>query len=73
MNDKDPTQTQKVIHTYWEIVDCTAKRKLERLQFSTSSSFVKIWSACSCEFKTYFWTFWALYHLLFDLETIGVT
>ena len=38
----------------------TAKRKLERLQFSTSSSFVKIWSACSCEFKAYFWTFWAL-------------
>ena len=44
---------------------CTAKRKLERLQFST-------WSACNCEFKAYFWTFWALYHLLFDLETIGV-
>ena len=39
----------------------TAKRKLERLQFSTSSSFVKIWSACSGEFKAYFWTFWALY------------
>ena len=38
----------------------TAKRKLERLHFSTSSSFVKIWSACSCEFKAYFWTFWAL-------------
>ena len=50
----------------------TAKGKLERLQFSTSSSFVKIWSACSCEFKVYFWTFWALYHLLFDLETIGI-
>ena len=50
----------------------TAKRKLERLQFSTSSSFVKIWSACSCEFKAYFWTFWALYHLFFDLEIIGV-
>ena len=50
----------------------TAKRKLERRQFSTSSSFVKIWSACSCEFKAYFWTFWALYHLLFDLESIGV-
>jgi hypothetical protein len=49
----------------------TAKRKLERLQFSTSS-FVKIWSACSCEFNAYFWTFWALYHLLFDLDTIGV-
>ena len=53
------------------IVD-TSKRKLERLQFSTSSSFVKIWGACSGEFKAYFWTFWALYHLLFDLETIGV-
>ena len=50
----------------------TAKRKLERLQFSTSSSFVKIWSACSCEFKAYLLTFWALYHLFFDLETIGV-
>ena len=50
----------------------TAKRKLERLKFSTSSSFVKIWSASSCEFKVYFWTFWAIYHLLFDLETIGV-
>ena len=47
-------------------------RKLERLQISTSSSFVKIWSACSCEFRAYFWTFWALYHLLFDLATIGV-
>ena len=51
---------------------CTAKRKLERLHFSTSSSFFKIWSACSCEFKAYFWSFWTLYHLLFDLETIGV-
>jgi hypothetical protein len=50
----------------------TAKRKLERLQFSASSLFVKIWSACSCEFKAYFLTFWALYSLLFDLETIGV-
>ena len=50
----------------------TAKRKLERLQFSTSSSFGKIWSACSCEFKAYFWTFGALYNFLFDLETIGV-
>ena len=55
-----------------KIVEITAKRKLEILQFSTSSSFVKIWSACSCKFKAYFWTFWALYHLLFDLETIGV-
>jgi hypothetical protein len=50
----------------------SAKRKLERLQFSTSSSFVKICFACSCEFKAYFWTFWALYHLFFDLETTGV-
>ena len=50
----------------------TAKRKLERLQFSTSSSFVKIWSPCSWEFKAYFLTFWALHRLLFDLETIGV-
>ena len=55
-----------------ECHDFTAKKNLERLQFSTSSSFFKIWSACSCEFKAYFWTFWALYHLLFDLETIGV-
>ena len=50
----------------------TAKMKLERLQKSTSSSFFKVWSACSCEFKAYFWTFWALYHLLFELKTIGV-
>ena len=50
----------------------TAERKLERLQFSTSSSFFKIWSACGCEFKAYFWTFWAVCHLFFDLETIGV-
>ena len=57
---------------YVTINGVTAKRKLETLQFSTSSSFVKIWCACSCEFKAYFWTFWALYHLLFDLETIGV-
>ena len=34
----------------------TAKRKLERLQFSTSSSFLKIGSACSCKFKAYCWT-----------------
>ena len=39
----------------------TAKRKLEILQFSTSSSYVKIWSVCSGKFKAYFWTFWALY------------
>ena len=56
----------------FECCAVTAKRKLERRQFSTSSSFVKIWSACNCELKAYFWTFWALYHLLFDLETIGV-
>ena len=56
----------------WNIKADTAKRKLERLQFSTSSSFVKICSACSYEFKAYFWTFGALYHLLFDLETIRV-
>ena len=36
------------------VLTFTAKRKLERLQFSTSSSFVKIRSACSCEFKAYF-------------------
>ena len=53
---------------FWD----TAKRKLERLQFWTSSLFVKIWSACSCEYKAHFWTFWTLYHLFFDLETIGV-
>ena len=51
---------------------CTAKKKLERLQFSNSSLLFKIWSACSCEFKAYFWTYWALYHLLFYLETIKV-
>ena len=50
----------------------TAKRKLERLPFSTSSSFVKIWGACSCEFKGYFWTFWALINLFVDLEIIEV-
>ena len=65
-NQKNSSNT--TTYTVWS----TAKRKLERLQFSTSSSFVKIWSACSCEFKAYFWTFLALYHLLFDLETIGV-
>ena len=50
----------------------TAKTKLERLWFSTSSSFVKIWSAFSFVFKAYCWTFLALYHLFFDLETIGI-
>ena len=44
----------------------TAKRKLERLQFSTSSSFVKIWSACSCKFKAYLWTFLGLIQLAFQ-------
>ena len=38
---------------------CTVQQKLERLQFSTSSPFFKIWSACSCEIKGYFWTLWA--------------
>ena len=68
------TLTFNIISTYYSYKNNigTAKRKLERLQFDTSSSFVKIWSACSCEFKAYFLTFWALYHLLFDLETIGV-
>ena len=65
-----PAQTTD--HSPELIFHITAERKLERLQFSTSSLFVKIWSACSGEFKAYFWTFWALYHLLFDLETIEV-
>ena len=39
---------------YQENIDFTAKKKLERLQFSTSSSFFKIKSACSCEFKAHF-------------------
>ena len=39
----------------FKVLRCvTAKKKLERLQFSTSSSFFKILSACSCEFKAYF-------------------
>ena len=60
-------QIQKKVD-FWKFrYRVTAKRKLERLQFSISSSFFKIWSACSCEFKVYFWTFWALYHLLFYL------
>ena len=45
----------------WKPKPGTANRKLERLQFSTSSSFFKIRSACSGEFKVYFWTFWAWY------------
>ena len=58
----------------WRMADrkVQLRGKLERLQFSTSSSFVKILSACKSEFKAYFWTFWALYDLLFDLETIEV-
>ena len=31
-----------------------------KMSIFNSSSFVKIWSACSCEFKALFWTFWAL-------------
>ena len=64
--------SKKVIMDKVRFFCYTAKKKLERLQFSASSLFFKIWSACSCEFKAYFWTFWGLYHLLFDLETIGV-
>ena len=69
---------QQFIHSeFWQTIVrnsrlFSAKRKLERLQFSTSSLFVKFWSACSFEFNVYFWTFWALYHLFIDLETIGV-
>ena len=43
----------------------TAKTKLERLQFSTSSLFFKIWSTCSCEFKAYFFYFSGLYTTCF--------
>ena len=36
----------------------TAKKKLERLQFSTSSSFFKIWSAVVVNLKHIFELFW---------------
>ena len=42
-----------LIKEYGFKTSSTAKRKLERLQFSTLSSFVKISSACSCEFKAH--------------------
>ena len=45
--------------------------KYERHKMSIGTSFVKIWNACSCEFKPNFLIFWCLYHLRFDLETIG--
>ena len=38
---------------------------------SMGTSFVKIWLVCSCEFKPNFLIFWCLYHLFFDLKTIG--
>ena len=57
-NNDLPYQRKKHVCMYSERTETqpiaffghTAKRKLERLQFLTSSSFVKIWSACSCEF-----------------------
>ena len=36
------------------------------------TSYVKIWSVCNLEFNANSLTFWGLYHLSFDLETIGV-
>ena len=50
----------------------TAKRKLERRQFSTSSSFVKIEVPVVVNLKHIFELFGALHHLLFDLENMGV-
>ena len=40
---------------------------------STWTSFVKIWTVSNCEFNANFLTFLGLYHLLFALETIGVS
>ena len=40
---------------------------------STWTSFVKIWTVSNCEFNANFLTFLGLYHMLFALETIGVT
>ena len=40
---------------------------------SSWTSFVKIWTVSNCEFIANFLTFLGLYHLLFALETIGVS
>ena len=50
----------------------TAKRKLERLQVSTSSSFSKFEVPVVVNLKHIFELFGLYTHLLFDLETIGV-
>ena len=40
---------------------------------STWTSFVKIWTVSNCVFNANFSAFWGLYHMLFALETIGVS
>ena len=40
---------------------------------SILSLFVKFWWVSTHEFKANFLNFWCLYHLIFDVETIGVS
>ena len=74
MEPKVSVLTQKsticIFQDKWKSNVLTAKRKLERLQFSTSSSFVKIVPVV-VNFKPIFELF-GLYNTCFDLETIGV-
>ena len=57
---------------FHRIID-TVVLKQERHKINTKTSFVKIWPVNYCEFNANFLTFLGLYHLLFALETIGVS
>ena len=45
----------------------------DRNKMTTWTSFVKIWTVNNCEFNANFLSFLGLYHLLFTLQTIGVS
>ena len=66
-----------VSHQWWfDITPKVSKSKSEGYNWqkmSTWTLFVKIWTVSHCEFNANFLTFLGSYHLLFALETIGVS
>ena len=59
-------------------IDCRCSKMLKIMVYSSNkmstwTSFVKIWTVDNCEFNANFVIFLGFYHLLFALETIGVS
>ena len=50
-----------------------SSNKIRKIQNVHQIIILKIWWVCSHEFKSQFLFFWCLYHLLFYLETIGIS